>query len=75
MAMGFVFAVAADGEIVVMRKRGEESDGVAVFGRGHFSAVLFDEFVPLRGRRGGEGEFHGGKARSEVGEPDVVPVF
>jgi len=75
MAMGFVFTVAADGEIGVMGESGEEFDGVAVFGRGHFGAVLLDEFGPLSRSVGGEGEFHDRKARGEVRKPDVLPVL
>jgi hypothetical protein len=73
--MGFVFAVAADGEIGVMGEAGEEFDRVTVFGRGHFGAVLFDEFGPLSWSLSGQAEFHGGKARGEVGEPNVVPIL
>ena len=75
MAMRFVFAIAADGEICVMRKRGEEFDGVGGLGRGHFGPVLFDKSVPLSRRFGGEGQFHGRKAWREVWEPHVVPVL
>jgi len=75
MAMGFVFTVAADGEIGVMGERGEEFDGMAVFGSGHFGAILFDEFVPLGRIRGGEAEFHDRKTRGEVRKPNVVPVL
>jgi hypothetical protein len=75
VAMRFVFAVAADGEIGAMGERGEEFDGVGVLRRGHFGAVLFDEFVPLGRSLGRKAQFHRRKTRGEVGEPDVVPVL
>ena len=59
----------------MVRKRGEKFDGMGVFGSGHFSAVLFEESVPLSRSLGGQGEFHRGQAWGEVREPDIVPVL
>src|SRR3989338_9026585 len=74
MTMRFIFAVAADREIVLVGERSEQFDRVAVFGSRHFSTVFFEERRPLRGRLGMMRELHSFETRRQVGKPHVVPV-
>ena len=75
MASLFVLAVAADGEVGVVRKGGEGVEEAAGIGFGHFGFVALREARPGFGivERGLHGAEEGGAGR-EVREPDVVPV-
>ena len=68
-------AVAAHGEVRLLRQCGEQADCMAVFGRGHLCSVLAYERRPLGRRLGLLPELHGFGARSQVREPHVVPVL
>ena len=75
MAMRFVFAITADREVRMVRQSGEEFDGVGVFWSRHFSAIFFDEFIPLGRTLSGQGELHGRMAGGEIRKPYVIPVL
>src|SRR3990167_1352708 len=75
VAVRFVLAIAAHGEVGVLRHPCQQRQGVAVVRRGHLGAVLALEGSPLLGRGGGLGLLDGLGARGQVGVPDVVPVL
>src|SRR5690349_3965729 len=74
MATRLVLAIAANGEIRLVRQRGEQIKHAAVIGPRHFGTITPRKCRPLAGRMTRQGEFYGVRGRCEVRQPDVVPV-
>jgi hypothetical protein len=75
MTVFFPRAVAADGEVGLLREGSEQRNGVVVLGRGHLCTVLANERGPLSRSFSLLPELHCLHARCQVGEPYVVPVL
>src|SRR5690349_2904867 len=74
MAARLVLAIAAHGEVRLVRERGEEREVVLGLRALHLRAVLAHERAPLRRRARRQPQLHGLHARREIGKPYVVPV-
>ncbi len=75
MAMGFIFAVASDRKTAVLRQDRQQFKRMAVLRGRHLGPVLLQEDRPFGGRGRRLPLLDGLSARSEVGEPHVIPIL
>ena len=73
--MGFICAIAADGEIAGMRKCGKQIERRPAIRFRHLGAIFFPELRPFARTLRPLREFYGGGARRQCGQPHIVEIL